>query len=465
MFRKRRERDNDDSGDYNEAADDSERPTKVSRKIEPNAAGAVTLDLSPKGGAGGDKLDPFSQHNKTSVRRNLGDSLGMGAGSRDAVTGGALQANAHTLLGGDALGSLGMPVGALPSLGLSLGAGGNQMQAFNANAGFPTSNEPLQGLNTANAHSLQPQSLSNQLPLSTLTSSLPVYDARMDQTSGAASIDAYAALQQQHHQQQNLALLLQSQNSLQTLAGLNPLFVQQQPLSGLSTIDQSLLLLQQQQQQQQDLNLNVPSWLLHANLPSRGMPAITPQTSSLAAAAGAPTPSSMRSKRSSSKNTPRVENTTPIPQLSRDYGKRVPMVEATSDSSVLSPFQCYAREQIEFFEALPKDVQQGARGRNVPISLGQVGIRCMHCRDEGPMSRGRAAVYFPTKFELIYQCSINMTSIHLCEHCTKVPKDIREKLLELRDQRSTAGGGKGYWAKATKKVGIIETCQGLRFTD
>ena len=67
------------------------------------------------------------------------------------------------------------------------------------------------------------------------------------------------------------------------------------------------------------------------------------------------------------------------------------------DRMRLSPFQCLARQQIELFEATEKDVQSGARGRNNPIILGQVGIRCKHCAHLSPTSRNRGAVYFPTK--------------------------------------------------------------------
>ncbi|KAG7360431.1 hypothetical protein IV203_035530 [Nitzschia inconspicua] len=154
----------------------------------------------------------------------------------------------------------------------------------------------------------------------------------------------------------------------------------------------------------------------------------------------------------------------PPPMLSRGYGRIEPISTSTDESS-LSTFQCYARKQIEFFEALERDVSQGARGRNTPITLGQVGIRCRHCRNEAPACRGRAGVYFPTKYELVYQTAVNMTSIHLCLHCRKIPEDTRFKLLELRDQRSTAGGGKKYWAKAAESVGVIETNQGLRFRE
>jgi hypothetical protein len=160
----------------------------------------------------------------------------------------------------------------------------------------------------------------------------------------------------------------------------------------------------------------------------------------------------------------RVDHREDIPVLSREIGRVEPM-ELDTDSASLSPFQCLARKQIEFFEAKATDVAAGARGRNNPISLGQVGIRCRHCSSCSPATRGRAAVYFPTKFDLVYQTAVNMTSTHLCIHCKHVPTETREQLVRLRDQRSTVGGGKAYWADATKKLGIVETQRGLRFKE
>jgi len=46
------------------------------------------------------------------------------------------------------------------------------------------------------------------------------------------------------------------------------------------------------------------------------------------------------------------------------------------DNDSLSEYQCHIRKQIEFFEALPEDVNTNAQGRNRPIVAQQVGIRC-----------------------------------------------------------------------------------------
>lgn len=310
-------------------------------------------------------------------------------------------------------------------------------------------------------------------------------------------------LMQQHEQQQQ-----QQQRQLQLEQQQQELYLQQQQFlpeldistlltsqAGSSTnnthqISASLLL---QKQQQQQLNMLDPALLLNSGIMSmqRGYH----QHQSISMLNNIPTPAldqgsnmsfnNMYSQRGSfpSLNLPNMMNkanvTTgshgtnldddehdipPPPILSREYGRAKPM-STSDDEKSLSAFQFFAREQIEFFEAVASDVSQGARGRNVPITLGQVGIRCKHCRNDGPNMRGRAGVYFPTKYELVYQTAVNMTSIHLCQQCTKIPKEVRARLLELRDQRSTPGGGKIYWAKSSKSIGVIETTQGLRFQD
>jgi hypothetical protein len=50
-----------------------------------------------------------------------------------------------------------------------------------------------------------------------------------------------------------------------------------------------------------------------------------------------------------------------------------------SDERNLSQYQCMARKQIEIFEATPDDANINAQGRNRPVLVGQVGIRCKHC--------------------------------------------------------------------------------------
>lgn len=82
------------------------------------------------------------------------------------------------------------------------------------------------------------------------------------------------------------------------------------------------------------------------------------------------------------------------------------------DDESLSEYQCLVRKQIEIFEAMKDDVDSNAQGRNRPIVLGQVGIRCRHCTMLPPKHRARGAVYYPAKLQGLYQGNVWECMMH-----------------------------------------------------
>ena len=45
-----------------------------------------------------------------------------------------------------------------------------------------------------------------------------------------------------------------------------------------------------------------------------------------------------------------------------------------------------------------------------------------------------------------------------------IPPEIRERLLFLKNQKSSDGGGKRYWADGVRALGVVETRnEGLKF--
>jgi hypothetical protein len=70
------------------------------------------------------------------------------------------------------------------------------------------------------------------------------------------------------------------------------------------------------------------------------------------------------------------------------------------DARCLSSYQSLIREQIEVFQAIPADVEANAQGRNRPVVLGQVGIRCRHCARAAPRQRKSGSVYYPSKVRM-----------------------------------------------------------------
>jgi len=139
------------------------------------------------------------------------------------------------------------------------------------------------------------------------------------------------------------------------------------------------------------------------------------------------------------------------------------------DHDSLSRYQCIVRKQIEVFEAGQEYVDATAQGRNKPVVLGQVGIRCRHCQMVPVQQRGRGAVYYPSKLTGVYQAAQNMATYHLMGEksgCQHLPEMVRIELLSLNPQKkskSSAGGGKKYWADGVRVLGVYEDENGLRF--
>ncbi|GAX21106.1 hypothetical protein FisN_1Lu230 [Fistulifera solaris] len=134
------------------------------------------------------------------------------------------------------------------------------------------------------------------------------------------------------------------------------------------------------------------------------------------------------------------------------------------DKDMLSPYQCLVRLQIELFEASQEDVNTNAQGRNRPIVLGQVGIRCRHCSHLALHLRSRGSTYYPSTTTGLYQAAQSLASGHLCDHCKSIPSSIKDELCQLRERKSSAGGGKKYWADSARVLGVFEDANGLRFT-
>lgn len=164
-------------------------------------------------------------------------------------------------------------------------------------------------------------------------------------------------------------------------------------------------------------------------------------------------------------------------KLPRAIGRDPFHMYVSKDPDSLSAFQCLARKHIEFFEAVDADVSMGVQGRNKPIVLGQVGIRCHHCRHLPPKQRARASTYYPAKLHGVYQSAQNIINSHMMsmpddQHkhditssssCQEIPLEVQNDLLKLQIQKSRPGGGKKYWGECAEAQGVYEDEHGLRF--
>jgi hypothetical protein len=136
-----------------------------------------------------------------------------------------------------------------------------------------------------------------------------------------------------------------------------------------------------------------------------------------------------------------------------------------SDSSDLSEHQTLLRYQIEVFRAEEEDVATHTRGRNKPVELGQIGLRCRHCKVLPVSERLRGSVYFPRAVEGFYQAAQNMNSTHLqTGECPCMGDVLRKRFAELIANRGGSNGaGRSYWAKQARALGLDNTDDGIIF--
>jgi hypothetical protein len=146
------------------------------------------------------------------------------------------------------------------------------------------------------------------------------------------------------------------------------------------------------------------------------------------------------------------------------------------DEQTLSDYQCLLRKHIELFETRPEDIQSGVQGRNTPIRVGQVGIRCRHCSNMGksetsktcdPASHARrpkkGTIYYSRTLDGLYQVAQNLTKVHLCNSCPNIPGDAKARLSEMQKVNKRTSGGKEYWVYGLKELGVYEDKDMLRF--
>ena len=148
------------------------------------------------------------------------------------------------------------------------------------------------------------------------------------------------------------------------------------------------------------------------------------------------------------------------------FPARLPCLLAVpEDNQKLSNHQVFLRNQIEAFQATEDDLTTHTRGRNKPIKLGQVGIRCLHCARLPVARRQKGSTYFPASLHGLYQAAQNMNTTHMQRGlCTEMPPEYKKMFTEaVNNKVSSSVAGRPYWAKTARQLGLIDTEDGIRF--
>ena len=161
----------------------------------------------------------------------------------------------------------------------------------------------------------------------------------------------------------------------------------------------------------------------------------------------------------------------PIPASNATVGSSGPSIRSEAgvlllaqpdDRISLSETLCVVRENIEVFTATEKDIKAPAPGRKRPVVVGQIGLRCIHCRTETkPGSRVKRAVCFPSSIKRIYRTVIDMKLDHF-KSCVHVPDSLKNRLAELKanNARST-GTTMQYFVQAANRMGMADGPNGV----
>jgi hypothetical protein len=132
------------------------------------------------------------------------------------------------------------------------------------------------------------------------------------------------------------------------------------------------------------------------------------------------------------------------------------------DKEWLSDMDCFMRRQVEVFCASSEDVLAARSDRKYPVTIGQIGIRCIHCALSKPRFGARGtAVAFPFAINGIFESVRELGRTHL-ESCENMPKSVKDRLVSFRGSSSLSSVLRKYYILAAKALGLYDTPEGIR---
>ncbi len=129
------------------------------------------------------------------------------------------------------------------------------------------------------------------------------------------------------------------------------------------------------------------------------------------------------------------------------------------DKSWLSDMDCFVRSNLEVFCATQNDVKFAESDSKYPITVGQIGIRCIHCAMSLGGARG-PAVHFPADVKSIYNHVREFHKMHL-ESCPCLPQEYKDKLATFKGSASLSSILRRYYIQAAEALGIHDTDDGM----
>ena len=170
-------------------------------------------------------------------------------------------------------------------------------------------------------------------------------------------------------------------------------------------------------------------------------------------------PNSKTKSTAKAKNNGKVSASNTVSPIQDEYlQKWVPgaiSLHTPEDDDVLSPLHCFMRRYcVEAFSATEEDVATPRYGKShgFKVTVGQVGIRCLHCKHLPLDKRAERAVCYPSSLKNIYH-SIETWQRRHSSVCTHITPWVRKSIIDLMEKSKTrAGGRRQYWEDSARCV-------------
>jgi len=127
-------------------------------------------------------------------------------------------------------------------------------------------------------------------------------------------------------------------------------------------------------------------------------------------------------------------------------GQPISLLADPGDEHHLNKLHCFARRNIEWFVATAKDIAVPSPGRKTALRIGQIGLRCIHCRQVYCRDRTKRAICYPTSVSRIYHCVSDMKFDHF-PNCQYLPENERKTFNDLKSSSRNGKKGKGTKGK------------------
>lgn len=141
--------------------------------------------------------------------------------------------------------------------------------------------------------------------------------------------------------------------------------------------------------------------------------------------------------------------------------ERAPVLLAMpQDEDWLSDLDCFVRKQVEIFIASETDVKHAEEGQKYPITLGQVGLRCLHCATLCREAHDDTVFFYPCSISGIYESVRELQRCHLNE-CPSLPPELERKRSNLIGGASSLSSVlRRYYVQAAKALGLYDSEDG-----